>query len=432
MKDFDFDELDRAVNSVLATKDTKTDTAADPATGYASQQAVQVTDQPNDSVPVTVQAQSEEQNEEQANTDSHEDAQVDAGETEGESTQVEVNSSVTEDNSAEDEQDEKPVAGVDEQEDLVSETHDTVEVVPQEDDDDTSKDEESSPEAAPTTEDKDEHTAALAAIPVKRGRFMDMVAPGTVTNDSTKKPMPVRSGVTLTPSSDFVATTPLSEESESVSQDAAQNDAAMPLIESQVEPEITTTTADGHINDEDSSNEHSDEVENKDGPAVELDTENSGSFNPAEVPVASAPFIPDVPVEKRPLNAFSGDATESTDALKTENATEDVEALSVTDPTLSASAPKEFDKDIMAVEANETVGEQDTSQVSSETPNDTSAPAITATGAEPHPMFDTSTLAHSGMAAAHHTSKMSWAIVGVSLFIVGAALGVLYFLYGQG
>ena len=45
MKDFDFDELDRAVNSVLATKDTKTDATADPATTDAPQQIVQDADQ---------------------------------------------------------------------------------------------------------------------------------------------------------------------------------------------------------------------------------------------------------------------------------------------------------------------------------------------------------------------------------------------------
>ena len=436
MKDFDFDELDRAVNSVLATKDTKTDAAADPATTDASQQAVQVADQPNDAVPVTVQTQTVEPREEHVedlHDEAHEETndvhtENDDAEESDDSVQVDVNSG-SEDatETPDEEQDEVQVLNSDEQDELLEDGQDADEETESHDDHHGQADELA--ETADTDEANDTHAAALAAIPVKRGRFMDMV-PGTGTSDNAKKPMPVRSGLTLTPSSDFVATGAQEDETDEDSHDASQTDVATPLIDSEVEPEVQTISVDEQSHD-DSLSEQSDEEEH-DEAKTEPITDADPTAVTSDVPAASAPFIPDVPVEKRPLNSLSGDTSELTDALKGENTENSDESSSVADPTLFANPPKEFDKDIMAVEANETVGEHNDTQNASNTPSDASALAINATGAEPHPMFDTSTLAHSGATAAHHTSKMSWAIVGVSLFIVGAALGVLYFLYGQG
>jgi hypothetical protein len=407
MKDFDFDELDRAVNSVLATKDTKTDETDSPAPAGTAGQAVQVTDQTDDSVPVTVQTHVEEpasHDNDQVQDASHEHAEGDS-------------------------HDEVPEAV----EDAPTDSH-ADEPEPQDDHHSDEQADEPS-EKTETVEADDAHTAALAAIPVKRGRFMDMVAPGTGSND-TKKPLPVRGGVTLTPSSDFVATTtaPDSEDATQLDQEPSQVDVATPLVESEVEPEVTPAAFNESSEADAGSSEDAVDTKEDETSISEPTTDNPDqpAVVSADTPVASAPFIPDVPVEKRPLNSLSGDAPESADAPKPDEDTDTSEHTSETDPTLSANAPKEFGKDIMAVEANETVGEHDETQTATDSAKDASDTEITATSAEPHPMFDTSTLAHSGAVATHHTSKMSWAVVGVSLFIVGAALGVLYFLYGQG
>lgn len=426
MKDFDFDELDRAVNSVLATKETKTDAAPtdDP------QQGVQTIDQPNDnSVPVTaVPAEAD-------GSEADSDALAEVSDHEADENEVRVSVNDTPDESqsvhvttdAVGTDDVSHSADTDEHDD----SSDDAAVEPDHTDEMTVDD----ASVTPPSDEAGESAAPLDTIPVKRGRFMDMVAPGSVTEDLSKKPLQPRGGMTISPSSDFVAATNASvEDAEAFSQEPNQTDLATPIVESEVEPDITAVTNDDSVQAEQTLAEHMESLEKEETssePATE--TVDETPVAPLTTPASAIPFIPDVPVEKRPLNSLAGDATESDSDTKDETPGSLEEAQISQDETVpSSNAPEALHKEIMAIESTESVGRHDETQSTPAPSADSSAPAIAATNAEPHPMFDTSTLAHAGGDAVHHTSKISWAIVGVSLFIVGAALGVLYFLYGQG
>ena len=438
MKDFDFDELDRAVNSVLATKDTKTDATADPATTDAPQQIVQDADQTDDNGPVVVQntVEDAQPHEVTETTDDSNDVSneehSEADHTSDQTSTVVEESDLSEVSEGQHEEHDHAQQDVDHDHHTESDNSDSG---AEDHEEETSHEEGGDTDSGEKPEDAsahDTHTTSLAAIPVKRGRFMDMVAPGTGLNDGSKKPLPTRGGVTLAPSSDFVATeTSHTEDASPLVQEPSQTDVATPLVESEVELEPVAVSTDEQPVTDDLPSSDTDTGDKGDDVANVTDSLQDVSI-PAEPHTDTPPFIPDVPVEKRPLNALSGTVPEASEQAQDNDHKTEEDLASAPDPTLSATAPKEFDKDIMAVEANETVGTQAESATPADAQNDTSAPAITATGAEPHPMFDTSTLAHPGTVATHHTSKMSWAIVGVSLFIVGAALGVLYFLYGQG
>lgn len=435
MKDFDFDELDRAVNSVLAPKDTNadgitdTDTSSQDANGNDdSTQTVDTHAQSDDAAqPVAVNN----------NDDAHDDAS-DAGDVMAVDTPQADSTESTEAPVSEDtvpvtspETDHHDESSTEEQ--ASSEEDQPYEDAPQEPsvgetdvDDESSEDStenvDTAPEATPSTP-----STSLAAIPVKRGRFMDMIAPASGT-DLGKRPALARGGITLTPSVDFSANETSSDQVPTEAEKPVV-DVATPIVESDVEPEVSATTSD--VAEDSRAEEHNDETY----PADSQETTDEDNLTaPA---TDTTPFIADVPVDKRPLNDLSGET--QGDAV-VESASSDVDISA--DPTLTATLPKEYDKDIMAVEANETVGEhdethsQDTSGTNSTSPltlsSDTGpAAAMAATTAEPHPMFDTSTLGHED-AHGHHNSKMTWVVVGLSLFIVGAALGVLYFLYGQG
>ena len=410
MKDFDFDELDRAVNSVLATKDTK-NTEDDQSS--ANTDAPQVAPQDpaaETAVPVVVNESSESTSVDVTSEDKGDPISVvdtsDDQEDEGTAISVTSTTSATEEPAPEE------VSESSDESTSESESIDAPEELAQEapEPEQAQNDEPELLEAPkPEEETVAVDTAALAAIPVKRGRFMDMVAPGTTT-DGAKKTFPTRSGITLSPSADF--SSQAEKEAEKPEEEKPEVvDPATPVVEGEVEPEVTTASK----------------------TPDDLVAEISTAANTDSTPSDTTPFIPDVPVEKRPLNNLST-PEESPSADEPTSETNEP-ASNAIDPTLTATIPKEFDKDIMAVESNETVGEHDETHPDvnvGETTNDTTEPAIAATTAEPHPMFDTSTLAHPSDMVGHHTSKFSWAIIGGSLFVVGAALGVLYFLYGQG
>lgn len=415
MKDFDFDELDRAVNSVLATKDTKSaqdDQAAD------TQVATTDTEEENTVVPVTT---SNESTQEQSSPEASSGAIAvtdDQPDDDG-SEPITVNTTTTAEPSAKEEETnvEEPLQAEDKSKSEHNVSNEPTlpveapELEPVEDQ--SAKEETAEPEAKGEDQASEEKpavdTAALAAIPVKRGRFMDVVAPSNA--EGAKKAFPTRTGVTITPSADFSAATPEEQTAKESEPAPTTTDPATPIVSEEVEPDVTASSTDS-----------------------ESDTPEVPAAEPV-APADTAPFIPDVPVEKRPLNDLSND-DEAQDSATNEETKTDAATAAPLDPTLTANVPKEFDKEIMAVESNETVGENDETHPDSaveEAKTESSAPAIAATTAEPHPMFDTSTLAHPGdVHGGHHTSKFSWAIIGGSLFIVGAALGVLYFLYGQG
>jgi hypothetical protein len=414
MKDFDFDELDRAVNSVLATKDTKNAQNDQPTDDVATA----ATPSTEESSPVVVADHNDQPTENnQTDTSSSSIIVADDQQDGDDAETVMVNTTPSNDQSSENaEQHHEQEAfaakpnddeSTDEQQDVPAETS-----LAEEDSLAETTDE---PQEAEKEEKPPVDTAALAAIPVKRGRFMDVVAPSS--SDNAKKAFPTRTGVTITPSANFSspATTESSDnEAEEKPAVVSVSDPATPIVNEEVEPEVQSDT---------STDSTADEVSNIEQPTS----------------VDATPFIPDVPVEKRPLNDLSGDeeAQEPVDTSVSDEETKvEIANTASVDPTLSSNVPKEFDKEIMAVESNETVGENDETHADSTSDHlqtNTDTPAIAATTAEPHPMFDTSTLAHPGdVHGGHHTSKFSWAIIGGSLFVVGAALGVLYFLYGQG
>lgn len=399
MKDFDFDELDRAVSSVLSTKDTD---AADPGSSTLADQTITATSDAGSDTPVQPtngDAESTDYSAESvtAHVESPDVSNIE--EDDSPASNDEMHSEMIPESSAEP-QDTAVQVTIDSHEaempDAASESIEPEVTAPMVE--------------APTPETPNESeavskpdTGSLAEIPVKRGKFMDVVAPGSI---EPKKPISTHTAVTIAPSSDFKA------------EEAAPAD---PVVETipQAVPEIDVVQEpETHEADEAGSD-----------PAVAaVDTSDTTPAQDNGV----TPFIPDVPVDKRPLNPGTGDAvisdttTEQSSSTSIEPVADDTSTTATpdampTDQVLAGSVPKEFNKDIMAVEANETVGAA--SDVISKD-GDVAAAA--------HPLFDTTSLAgHEAVAKHHGPSKMTWIIVGSSLFIVGAALGVLYFLYGQ-
>lgn len=272
----------------------------------------------------------------------------------------------------------------------------------------------------------------LPQLPTRRGRFMDVVSPGsTSASQSSAKPAPTHTTVTLQPSADFAqdsGNAMSSDEDNDSSPETADETSAVSTAEPAVEAEPPTT---GTVSDDTAGQPQDDE------PTDMAADDNSESTSP-ETAVStettekdSTPFIPDVEVDKRPLNTLSSE-TSSPQNDDTKPATDEKQAntTSVEAPAtvVTVAVPKEFNKEIMDVEANETVGSVPAPETASG-----SAPAAAPQAADiHHPMFDTSSLTpQSPAAAAHQSSKMTWIVIGTALFLVGAVLGVLYFLYGQ-
>ncbi len=437
MKDFDFDELDRAVNSVLAKKDepdtTETNSTATPVTTDSN---VPVSAQDNDTsrddsvvttadaedtgsdIPVSVVSNSSDSSDE-LQSENNTDTVVDPYQTpdqspgEGSSDYSAESTTPSEPKTLEVSTDASAEVGNDDTDEKPDDT------------DELAAEDSASPLLA-----TDSATTSLASIPVKRGRFMDVMTPQ---NGDVKKPMASRGGVKLTPSSDFSSTMSVDAESnEQPSQpEASSNDTDDSSLEHETVSSSTELVEENTVADQTAE--------------MQVASDDDVQSSPSSEQTDATPFIPDVPVEKRPLNSLSSDVQSTTDTPHEEKQPESTEPIvdqvSV-DPTLTSNVPKEFDKDIMAVEANETVGESDETHADQteasvadssdhvQSSDATNSLAMAATTAEPHPMFDTSTLGHADVAT-HHGSKLTWTVVVASLFIVGAALGVLYFLYGQ-
>ena len=90
----------------------------------------------------------------------------------------------------------------------------------------------------------------------------------------------------------------------------------------------------------------------------------------------------------------------------------------------------------MAVEANETVGGADADIAASDTSEAATAVSSAAVASaiadqEPHPVFDANSYHQPLEKPKQKTSLMMIIIIVIILALVGASIGVLYFLYGQ-
>lgn len=434
MKDFDFDELDRAVSSVLTktkndgdTADTSTtspppvEPVTDPIVAADTQQAVvdDLSDQGSDTFAPDAASDdsasatsSDDQASETVVVEDLPEVPMIVTATDEPSTPDSTNDDIASDQPADDVP--APVSSDEERNSSVDEHADET---PSQDD--------ASVEAAPSEALKEEssavdHPAAVSPnTPPKRGRFMDMVHPSAVAA-SEQKPMPTRSGVTIAPSSDFSAEIPANEEPA-----APEAPTELQLTEEVEEPST------------------SEQIAAESAPATS--TDEAITDEPAvETKDISTPFIPDVPVEKRPLNAQASDNASLTTASDTPSETETKAEIVPTGEQDSVQTPREFAPDVMAVEANETVGETSDETSTSNGSTEASAAAVASqpsaiasvsaddkTDQESHPVFDANSYHQPLAGVKPKSSKTLWAMIVVILFLVGAALGVLYFLYGQ-
>lgn len=454
MKDFDFDELDRAVNSVLATKKTKTtDNAADNTPAVVSDQAPQdqqaQTIQDDQSLASDAGSDPHAPNETAGANTPHidDDAANDVNEVAEPDAVNDVHDDIapseitafepvvptpdeldTESQPADDAQDShesqndvpvldesQPAEVIETQSAGEPSSDDVAGVDTQPDDSDESVAVESTVAADPVSESVGSglpQQDALAAIPVKRGKFMD-VKPGAPVND-VKKPLATHTGITIAPTEDF---------------DSSKSQEDAPVVGPDMQPEdvhsqeqtqeLAQVESGGDIQQSESQNDSA--VADEQAQHDELDE----SLQPQPTTTDSTPFIPDVPVEKRPLNALgSSEQSSEEQPLANQHSEGDdqtpVEDIAEPVDVTSANVPKEFNKEIMAVEANETVG-----AAVPQGPDSQSA------AADAHPLFDTAHLGATAHSEHHAPSKITWVIILASLFLVGAALGVLYFLYGQ-
>lgn len=253
----------------------------------------------------------------------------------------------------------------------------------------------------------------------KRGRFMDMVHPSADMKHE-QKPMPTRSGVTLQPSHDFSVEQP-------VDQPAAVDTPAAP--QPQLEEEVTEPPTSSE--QAAAATELAESADGADTPIDTPDEQPSEAPSPADTPTSPVPFIPDVPVEKRPLNPTVSAAPHE-DTPAADATTPDISSA---DEQIAAQTPREFAPDVMAVEANETVGESVAAPVVEPTTaadpaaSGAAAPAVPADAAQP--VFDANSYHQPLVHTKPKTSKTLWLMIALILFLVGAALGVLYFLYAQ-
>lgn len=404
MKDFDFDELDRAVSSVLTQKQAQANqtTDANDDTPHDDQGTSQPTDatttgdtvsttsdgQVTDDVhDVPVVADADEQSGETIDVASHDQPETDSDTSSVGDSEVASDSSEVTDSS-------EPEAS----------TSDVME--------------------APESD-----IVKVENTPQRRGRFMDVVRP-SADMTTAHKPISTHGGVTISPSSDFKI-----DEKPSESEVVAEPTTQPSMDEEVVEPSTGEQQAD--VSDDATGDE----------PVVEeTDTNESRTDG------IMTPFIPDVPVEKRPLNALSSSDISSANSTASAASPEPDSMASPVSTEPSAPLPKEFDSAVMAVEANETIGSPSESTPSQEDAPTESTPAVAEaatiaaapfiaqqyhaaedkTDTEAHPVFDAGSYHQPLTDTTKHKTSLPVVIVIVAvLLLVGAALGVLYFLYGQ-
>lgn len=433
MKDFDFDELDRAVSSVLTKKKQTDDTTVSTTDNQQNTPATDVASQTSDTT-------------NSSNDSTTNDATSDAVVTEPEASAPEPPLSADTVDQSEDTTSDSPVDDSNDaqtpqqaHDELMHEQLPEVPVVEDTSDqaDNTTNDSDDASEAPHVSNNHGEHSDALdnknadiatsdgtfesshndsmsdtatrAGVTVpKRGRFMDVVHP-SADMKTEPKPAQTHGGITLIPSRNFSV-------NDSTDDDEKVYDApAAPSPVDEVEEPSTSEQLSVSNQDQVSDDANKSHSEDTDKPAQNHDV--------------STPFIPDVPVEKRPLNALNED--ESTEE-KTDSQAEIDKADVVATDAQSVSTPREFAPDVMAVEANENVGE-DTADTSDAAVAVATAPVVTGgeINQEPHPVFDAQSYQQPLETPKAKTSHVLWLIIALILFLVGAAIGVLYFLYGQ-
>lgn len=472
MKDFDFDELDRAVNSVLTQAKTTTDkpvvdTATTTDNGGASSIAVNVTPsatQTNDQVATDDQVQPAEASEnidevkvEESPLTNNVNVTYETDPTpEPEATpqtEPELANAPDQSDSQSSEESvlsidvpERPVASENEVEsqdyhplENTESTQNEVVLPPVEDEKDDNTD--TQPEMAhqETTPQTDEVTDQTSpdTTPQKRGKFMDVVRPSTAIPVKPRAVQP-RGGVTLQPSSDFTLNSPMIDVAKALEADTTA-EVATPVIASAPAPEVPQITTDHpeavSMSGDQPANDNSTmfpQPEPEPEPEHKAMSHTPLDFGKATEPKAdhvaeattSTPFIPDVAVDKRPLNSMPQEDAEE--------ATDDTSATPVA--TVSTTMPKEFNKEILEIDSKETAVPSTLPVNSKPATFPVHEPSADAKGdsTTPHPMFDTASvhqpLIDTKSSASH---KTMWLLIFIALFVVGAALGMLYFLYGQ-
>lgn len=448
MKDFDFDELDRAVNSVLTQKSNdggqqddavvNDDNSSSPVndsvtdntnSNTSASDDTSVSDHDNGSTDVGQgdehTNESFDQVDQSPSEDTHQsqddETQTDNNTTDGEqgsgnttesfddNVQPTDNSEVTSDHNLPNENDQNSYD--DNFQDQPTETH---QAFTNSDNDENSL---GQPDEAASESVNNDNPAPTSAPQLKRGRFMDMVSPSNDVMANKPFSQPTRSGVTMSPTAGF--SVPDFEKAQAVELEPETQ-----YIDEAPEPSPTES-----IKQAATDVTYEQPISNVENPSAEQGGEVVSANDSSQTP-----FIPDVPVEKRPLNPGIQEQDKPDDNSNNDNdfdhGVPSVNPESAQDTSVTAEespVPKEFNKEIMAVEANETIGE------AVENPEDqpNKMPGVNEE-VSPHPMFDTSTYNHPHGAAAHPVhSKLMWIIIAGSLFLVGAVLGVLYFIYGQ-
>ncbi len=273
-----------------------------------------------------------------------------------------------------------------------------------------------------------------AGTPHRRGRFMDMVHP-SADMAGHPRPMSSRTGVTLSPTTDFDTPEAAFQMDTPAEDEPETTQAVIDDIDDSTHSQAVTTSSGEYAPGEAPAlepHEFDDAMASEESSVEAGEAEKHDDPSTEPKPEVTTPFIPDVPVEKRPLNSLdSGTVDTPADASQ-------------------GTTPKEFDAKVMALEADDTVdpaADARSNEVSSPAPSVTAA-ASAASGtpfiaqqyhapeeksdSETHPVFDSSSLQHPSQTGSHH--KMSPTVIitiVILLLLVGAALGTLYFLYGQ-
>lgn len=519
MKDFDFDELDRAVNSVLAKKQqaASQDQPGDdqmPADNSMSSttQNDQVEAQPHETGEVIESRDVSEQTlQESESTQEPPEQQEPYNDpmpnTRADSPSSQVNDdndNTTEpsDNKKEDES-ATPVDSSYSENDTQATFTDVQPAPDQKDseqrqDDSTVENVDNTDDTVASDETSDIQQPSEAASKPNRGRFMDVVRPiiggvpvektpvangdaEDVPESKSDKPRlaPSRSGVKLEPSQDFNASQPAidvgsalddetQEQKESIntlhnthhhagenepnnSNDEQPVDSNSKNVETDAQPSASQPIVDhgeGVVKTELSFEEKGDETSavqaNSDSSPQEAQ-DSTNSTNEKH----STPFLADVAVSKRPLNQSEAaqSAQHNDTAEPIEQPTHD--ANGGQPPRNDETATPESNKEILSAESQEPAPSATLHQEKVPVPNPVSQPAAAAfqgtpsipqqyktaeekTDSEHHPVFD----AHSYQQPLHddgsHVShRLMWASIIIGLFLVGVAIGVLYFLYRQ-
>lgn len=308
------------------------------------------------------------------------------------------------------------------------------------------------PETVPATE-----VPVMSQSPaVKRssnGRFMDMVHPSSDMKNATAV-APSKKPAFLAPlSADIAAPAASSEETPSTEEETTQSVPSLDTqasssteqpfvpnpwdVQSAPEPNVAPEAPQAEVTpetmpDEDESQPDVDVEQQPEEQAPEAPVKEAPVINEptTEEPAATVvdesgtPFLNDTKVQKRPLNAFTGQEPADTE----DSNNQDLQMPAV------PSLPPELNAEMLAVDSTETTDENDDGGTKADeqvsVPDQPQAQA-TAIPEVSQPMFDTQEY-HQPLTAAHKSKSRMWIIVAllVLLPIVGGAIGALVYFAG--